>query len=137
MTDTEPNTKRSIPPQLMDALSSPEVTRIIQEIGAKLNLHVDQQGEFLDLVTDLILGVTRWEAFKASMQREFHLQGDQYSYAIDEIERKVLVPINDALHKLFEQSESEKEEEEHREEAAQSKPVNPYRSADPYREPIE
>lgn len=132
---TDENTQ-AIPKQIMDALASEEVVHSIQDIGAHLALHIDQQGEFLDLVTDLMLGVTKWEDFQKVVIREFSLTEEQKQYVVSEIETKVLGPISGALHNMYAESEAEKEAADAAE-IAQSKPVNPYRNADPYREPIE
>jgi hypothetical protein len=135
-------------------MESEKVRNTIQEIGTKLALHIDQQGHFLELVTELMMGIRKWDSFTAAVRKDFALSDDQHTYVIKCVQENILADIQAELHELYKKLQNEHHEQYERETDSESEPPvqsadteqpkqvepeqtpSPYKGIDPYREPV-
>ncbi len=91
---------KDLPDDLKDALVSVENADIIQGVGHKYKLHVDQMGELADETGLVMLGLTRPGQFMDNLTKRLHISTELAKNIVREIDDQIFKPVKTSLQKV-------------------------------------
>lgn len=103
--DTE-NLYRSLPSDIQEALVSVEVGNILEEIGKKHRLHVDQAGELYDETGLVMFGITHPKDYIRNLQTRLKTDADTAKKIAIDVNEQIFRPIRESLKKIHGVEES-------------------------------
>ncbi|MEK7650789.1 MAG: hypothetical protein AAB364_02905 [Patescibacteria group bacterium] len=102
---------KKLPPELQQAISSNDSERIVQEIGKKYGLHIDQVGELDNEVWQVMLGVKTSANFVVSIMERLKVDGQTAENIAREANEKIFLKIRESLKQMEENKNTPKPEE--------------------------
>jgi hypothetical protein len=100
----------TLPTDLQEAVSSPEVNEIIQEIGRKHDLHIDQVGELVDAIGLVMLGLVPAKDFVRTFSEESGVEQKTAEQIADDINKEVFSQIRSSIQKMEDESQIKQNE---------------------------
>ncbi len=91
---------RSLPEDIKDAIDSVELLDLVESVGKKFKLHVDQQGELSNEIGLLLFGITKPEVFLEEIIKRVNLTPEVAGEIAKELNTKIFFPIRASLEKL-------------------------------------
>ncbi len=90
----------TLPEDVKDAIFSVNTAKIINEIGKKYGLHIDQMGDLGTATGDILLGITRPTDFVDNLQTKLKIERVRASEVAAEINEKIFSKVRDSLRAL-------------------------------------
>ncbi|TSC73471.1 MAG: hypothetical protein G01um101470_77 [Parcubacteria group bacterium Gr01-1014_70] len=91
----------NLPPQLKEAMFSPDNTDKMFEIGKRHSLHIDKLGEMAHETGLLMLGVTHPNEFVGNLAERLQVDRATASKIADDINNEIFAPVREHLRALF------------------------------------
>lgn len=89
-----------LPPNLREAYGSIKTTEILEEIGKKHGLRVDQLGGLVDETGEVMLGVTPPSEYVAQLEGAVGVSREKAKAIALDVNERVFKPIRDALKRV-------------------------------------
>jgi hypothetical protein len=93
---------KSMPDVVKDVLGSIENAEVMETIGKKHNLHIDQQGALVDEITLLILGMTKIGDFPNALSAELHVPDNVAQKITADVNAQIFHPLREQLRQSLE-----------------------------------
>jgi len=101
-----------LPKELQDTLVSPETQKLVQTVGQKYKLHIDDIGALETEMMLVLLGIEHPNDFLKNIVRETGMSQDDAKAAAKELEEKLFLPMRSSLERIYEKDqESERDQE--------------------------
>ncbi len=94
------NRSKTLPAPIRQVITDFETPIIVEEIGRKNNLHIDQIGELSDEVALTLLGFTRIGEFLTNLQSRLKINKETAEKITGELNEKIFLPIKEELQKI-------------------------------------
>lgn len=102
---------RNLPPELQQAINSNDSEKVVQKIGKKYNLHIDQVGELDNEVWQVMLGVKTSANFVISIMQRLKIDGQTAENIAREANEEIFLKIRESLKQMGENKNTPKPEE--------------------------
>ncbi len=90
-----------LPEELKALSSSSETSEKVMKIGQRYHLQVDQIGTLIDIVLDVIMGITASRNFIEEIKKELGLSVDDASSIGRDINDEIFMPIKDIMMRVY------------------------------------
>lgn len=135
-----------LPADVRQAVQSTNLSKSIQALGTKYQLHIDQIGELEDETLMAMLGFVPLESFEKRLASALHLPGETAKKIAGDVNQNIFLAVRTSLRQ-FTKAEAAIPKETHPADLMLSQKTvtvapaippkpEPYK-ADPYREPVE
>ena len=91
---------KNLPEEIKDALDSVELLDLIEEIGKKFHLHIDQQGKISNEIGLMLFGITRPENFIDKLIKAVELTPEVAGEITKELNTKIFFPIRKSIERV-------------------------------------
>ncbi len=92
----------SLPPEIQNFLYSAEVDSIVQQIGAKNKLHLDQTGLLLIKINDVMIGFMEAADLPDSLSNILQIDKEKASLIAKDVDEMLFSKIREAMKKVYE-----------------------------------
>lgn len=86
-----------LPPQMQEAISSPEMLDAVKSIAQKHNLMIDQTGELVDQIVLIMLGLARSANFVSDASRRLSISEEQAKAIATDINAEIFDTLKAAM----------------------------------------
>lgn len=97
----------TLPKELQDAVTSPDINNKIQEIGARHELHIDQIGELVDQIGLVMLGLEKSSNFVTDTSARLSIGPKEAKAIADDINKEIFSIIREKMRDIEEGTEKE------------------------------
>jgi hypothetical protein len=94
----------SLPPEIKQLLYSNEVDVIVQQIGAKNKLHLDQTGILLAEMNEVMMGYLEASDLAKELVDVFRIDEDRANAIAKDVDDMLFSKIRDAMRKVYEEA---------------------------------
>ena len=92
---------KKLPPEVQDAIASPDLKKKIGEIGNKNKLHIDQVGLLEDEVLLVMIGIEDPADFPDNIVQHVKLETSVAGKVAEDVAQQIFLPIREAMKKFM------------------------------------
>lgn len=96
---------RKLPQDVRDAYSSVETTNVLEEIGKKHGVHLDDLGELVSETGLVMVGHTHPKNYIKNIRSRMNISGEKASAIAKDVNEQIFKPIRESLKKIHEVEE--------------------------------
>ncbi len=90
-----------LPDALKDAVASSETSKKVSEIGNKHHLQVDQTGSLIEIVLDVLMGITTAKDFLEEIKRTISIESNEAISIVNDVNEEIFKPVRETMEKTF------------------------------------
>ncbi len=102
---------KKLPAPIQEMVTSPDTQRLVQDIGKRYGLHIDEMGALENELIIVLLGLEMPQALPHNVMKATHLKEEEAMKIATELNEKLLEPLREEFRLLYKKDIVEEEDQ--------------------------